>query len=84
MTKMLASVTGIEEAQVALRGGVDIIDPEHQGHRRAAGFNLDAVNAVSSCRRTQRQDDTARCHLDVLGTPCVGVRKDSGSPRTPS
>jgi dihydroneopterin aldolase len=26
MTKMLASVTGVDEAQVALRGGVDIID----------------------------------------------------------
>ena len=46
------------------------------------GLRLHAVNAPAALPH-HPQDEVTRRHLDMPGTPVVGVRKDSGSPGTP-
>ena len=87
MTKMLASVTGVEEAEIAIAGGVDIIDLKDPKAGALGAVTTDIIRQTVSfvagrraasavCGDLPMEPETIRAKAEEIAATGVDLRQD--------
>ena len=78
MTKMLASVTGVEEAEIAISGGADIVDLKDPAAGALGAVATDTMAGDGRLRRRRRATSAVCGDLPMLPEALLRRRRGRG------